>query len=583
MNMNKRESPVSPLSTAITEKSLRALAGDKSFERGAAYFASGAVTGLVDTGRIIKARVLGGDEYKVTLKAEGKKLAYGCTCPLGEEGEFCKHAVAAGLAWLDQSRGGSAEADYTGKSEFDAVREHLSSLDREALVELLMEQVTEDDGLRSRLAVRAARRGGAADPRALKEIVRKALAVHGFTDYHGMRRLIERARPVAELLQELIAEGRTAAAVELADFAMHRGLSAYERTDDSAGSFGDLLREIAVLHLEACRKARPEPKALGKALFPLRLRDQWGFFKWSDYTPLLGEAGREAYRALAEKEWAKVPARGPQEKSGEHSDATHFQIASIMEELARERGDVDALVAVKSRDLRRGHAFVDIAQIFAEAGRRDEALAWAERGRAAFRDDLNWPLVEFLAAEYRRRKRFDDAVALAWEHFTVYPGLKAYQLLKSGAEGARAWTAWREKALAWLRETCAKDPSRSRYAWTLGGRSLLVEILLWEGDSDGALAEAGAGGCTVDLWFHLARAREKDHPADAVAIYQRRLDDIVNRKHNDAYDDGAELVAKVRALMQRAKQENEFAAWIEGVRAKHKAKRNFMQRLDRVG
>lgn len=567
------------LARLITENALRTLAGEKSFQRGAAYFARGSVISLVDTGETVKARVVGSDEYKVSLSANGKSLAHTCTCPVGEDGEFCKHAVAAGLAWLARRQGGSAGAGYTGKTDFDAIRTHLEGLERKTLVELLMEQVAEDDGLRSRLSVRTARKGGAADdPRALKDTVRKALAVQGFTDYHGMRKLIERAQPVAELLRGMIAEGEAPAAVELADYALHQGLSAYERTDDSSGSFGDLLREMAQLHLDACRKAQPEPKSLGKSFFTLQLRDHWGFFEWKDYAPLLGEAGRETYRALAEKEWAKVPARGPQVR-GERFDTQHFVITRVMEELARERGDVDGLVAVKSRDLSHSHAFLDIAQFLAAVGRRDEALAWAERGRAAFGNELNWSLVEYLAAEYRRRRRFDDAAALAWEHFTAHAGLRAYQLLKTCAGGAKAWTAWREKVLAWLRESDSKDKSRRLYP---GGRSLLVEIFLSEGDSDAALAEARGGGCTRDLWFKLAAAGERDHPADAAAIYRQHLDGIVERKNNDAYDDGAELVGKIRTLMRRMKQEKEFAAWLADVRARHKAKRNFMQRLDRI-
>jgi uncharacterized Zn finger protein len=571
------------LATLITEKKLRALAGEKSFQRGAAYFAAGAVVALVDAGEVVKSRVVGTDEYKVTLKVDGKALDYACTCPVGEDGEFCKHAVAAGLAWLAQRRGDAVAPGYADKEEIAAIRDYVARLDRAALIDLVMEQVAEDEGLRSQLSVRAVRGGADADPRALKETVRKALAVHGFVDWDGMRRLLERARPVAELLRGLIAEGRAAIAAELADYAMHRGLSTYERIDDSAGSFGDLLREIAALHLEACRKARPDPEALGRALFALQLRDQWEFFDRSKYAPLLGDAGRKAYRALAEKEWAMVPARGPGggERSGTES---YFMIAHIMAGLARERGDIDALVAIKSRDLGHGHAYLEIAQILAGAGRREEALAWAERGRAAFRKELDWPLVEFLAAEYRRRKRFEDAASLAWEQFSEYPGLRAYQLLKTCADAGKRWSSWRQKALAWLREDLPKAQQRraGRPPWMPGGHSLLVEIFLWEGDSDAALAEAKTGGCTAELWLALAKAREKEHPADAAAIYRQRLDDIVDRKNNDVYDRGAELIVRVRDLMRRAKQESQFAAWLDDVRARHKAKRNFMKRLEPI-
>lgn len=56
----------------------------------------------------------------------------------------------------------------------------------------------------------------------------------------------------------------------------------------------------------------------------------------------------------------------------------------------------------------------------------------------------------------------------------------------------------------------------------------------------------------------------------------------MKQANNRAYDQAAALVAKVRDLMRRMKREKEFAVWLEAVRGKHKAKRNFMQRLDAI-
>ncbi len=191
-------------------------------------------------------------------------------------------------------------------------------------------------------------------------------------------------------------------------------------------------------------------------------------------------------------------------------------------------------------------------------------------------------LVDFLADEYGRRGRHEEAITLTWEQFNRQPALTSYQRLKTCTERAGTWNDWRTKALAWLREGFlkAQKQDRSRWSWMSRDRSLLVEIFLWEGDSDAALVEAKAVGCTESLWFALARAREQDHPQDAVAIYQARLDNIVNQANNRAYDEAAALVRKIRDLMRRTKQEQEFTAWLDAVRARHKAKRNFMQRLD---
>lgn len=571
------------LDDLITEGALRTLAGDRAFARGAAYFESGAVADLVDTGKAIKARVIGSDEYEVRLWPDRGVLDYSCTCPVGDDGDFCKHAVAAGLAWLAQREDGeTAAASYTGKSQHDALHAHLARQDKEALIAFVMEQAEDDPVLRSRLETGAAGSAAASDPRAVREAIRKALAVHSGVDFYGMRRYLDRVSPVLGLLIGLLRRRDAGAAFEAAEYALRQGISAYEKVDDSGGGFGEVLRQMADLHLKAARKAAPDGEALAKSLFELQMRDDWGFFRFEDYAPLLGKAELAHYRQLAEAGWAKVPPLKLGERR-DFSDETRFRITGIMEAFARQSGDADALIAVKSRNLSHSHAFLEIAQILEKAGRRDEALAWAERGRAAFKDELDAPLTEYLIAAYHRTKRHDDAIALGWDRFSRRPDLAAYQRLKKSAARTKTWPAWREKALGQVRNALKAAAGRhSPWRWTAGGHSLLVEIFLWEGDSDAALAEAKAGGCTEYLWFKLAKAREQDHPQDAIEIYQARVEPIVNQKDNRAYDEAAALIGKIGALMKRVGKQREFAIWLDALRAQHKPKRNFMQRLDKI-
>ncbi len=571
-----------PFAKRITQASLARLAGERSFARGLAYFQSGAVLDLVQTRDALKARVQGNEEYHVVLRPEARALGWSCTCPLGEDGEFCKHAVATGLAWLERRNGGEGPSSAAGGDELARARSYLASQSKEALIELVLEQAGEDPELRARLQAAALRRDPPSDLKALKGAVRQALAVpSGFVDYRGMRAFITRAESAADLLRDLVESGRAAEAATLADYAMRRGIAAYTRTDDSGGGFGDTLRRIAALHLQACASARPEGEMLGAALFELQMLDDWGFFNFEDYAPLLGEKGIARYRALAEKAWSNVPVREP--GAPREPVAGHYLITRIMETLARHEGDTDALVAVKSRDLSHPHAFLEIAQILADARRHDEALAWAERGHAAFPNDLDPRLVDFIVQAYHRAKRHDDAAALAWQYFSRHPDLTSYQHLEKSAGRANAWQAWREKALAHVRAgQKSKDREPDHRHWAHGGHSLLVEIFQHEGDSGAALAEARAGGCTADLWMKLAKAREKAHPQDAIAIYQQRIDPIVNLAHNQAYDDAAELAGTIKALMNRTGQAEQFGEWMAEVRAKHKAKRNFTKRIEAI-
>ncbi|HIJ81151.1 MAG TPA: hypothetical protein HPP76_05535 [Desulfuromonadales bacterium] len=92
----------------ITPKNLRALAGGRSFMRGEEYFDEGAVGPVSEKSGVISAKIHGSRTYDVRLKVVSDmnaqvKLDYTCTCPVGQDGDFCKHCVALGLAWLEKT------------------------------------------------------------------------------------------------------------------------------------------------------------------------------------------------------------------------------------------------------------------------------------------------------------------------------------------------------------------------------------------------------------------------------------------------------------------------------------------------
>lgn len=98
------------LADLISRRALEDLADERSFERGLAYFRNGAVERLVRHKDRITARVVGTDVYTIRLWPDGADLGWDCTCPVGQDGEFCKHLVATGLAWLAGGAKGSCSS-----------------------------------------------------------------------------------------------------------------------------------------------------------------------------------------------------------------------------------------------------------------------------------------------------------------------------------------------------------------------------------------------------------------------------------------------------------------------------------------
>jgi uncharacterized Zn finger protein len=261
-----------------------------------------------------------------------------------------------------------------------------------------------------------------------------------------------------------------------------------------------------------------------------------------------------------------------------------------METLARLSGDVEALVAVMSRDLASAYSFLQIAEVYQKARKRGKALEWAEKGLRAFPERTDPRLREFVANEYHRRKRHEDAVGLIWANFLDRPSLETYKELAQQASTAGSWKTWRDQALAEIRMRTAESKNRgAKQGWFMSpygydaGHSLLVRIFLYEDEVESAWREANEGGCSAELWLELAKLREKDHPEDAARIYLARVEPLVPQKNNQAHAEAVALLGKTRTLMVRLGQAEAFVDQLTVIRATHKPKRNFIKLLDQAG
>jgi hypothetical protein len=388
-------------------------------------------------------------------------------------------------------------------------------------------------------------------------------------------------------IQEL-QEDHPQAVIELCKYAIPMIENALNVVDDSNGEVGDILVEFQALHYEACDRVRPDPIALAEQLFQGEMESDFGSFDNAveTYAVILGEQGLAHYRTLAESMWQEFPPLSPKD-SGEWNYKRH-KLQRILETLAMLRGDIEAVVAIKCRDLSSSRTYLSIAQLYLQDGQGDRALEWAESGLNAFEQpDTN--LRDFVIEDYRRRGRIEEAMELAWQGFIQRVTLGSYQKLKTQAEAVKQWQIWRNNALAYIREyleppvkaSCnRKDtPIHSATSTVARDRSLLVEIFLWEGEDDLAWQEAQEGGCSRQLWLRLAERREHSHPEDALPIYQQEIEPLIQQTNNKAYAHAVSFLQKVHDLMTRLDRQADFNALVTYLQKTYKAKRNFIALL----
>jgi len=575
----------------MDEATLEELAGKRAFDRGAEYFEDGHVVGLRDDDGVITARVRGTHDYRIKLWAAEEELDFECDCPVGERYEFCKHCVAVGLAWLERrkevepnkgKRRGSHDNRSIGNEEICV---YLMKLGKRELIDLLLEHSESNPEFRDRLVLMAAEKSAnAPDLAAFRAAIDKAIRHRGFLAYGSVPAYARRIETVVESLQSLLKNGHAKAVLELVEQALRQMEAKLGEVDDSDGRLAGILHQFQELHLAACHIATPEPRSLARFLFERESSSDWEVFLGAAarYAELLGEVGLAEYRKLTEARWAKLPVLAPGEKDS-LSFSERWRITYMMETLAKQSGDVEALVAIKSRNLSTAFCFLEIAQTYKTAGNPEAALQWAERGLRAFPNQTDQRLREFLIEEYHRRKRHDDAVEIAWMTFCERPGSDAYVVLHNSASQAESWPAWRDKALARLRQEIVADRKQRANGsrmYLSAGHSELVSIYLWEKNPEAAWAEAQAGGCRNELWLRLADARQRDYPEDAIAVYTAQLERSLMLAEMRAYQESVGILSKIHKIQERIGKLTEFATLVQSIRTRHKARRNLMKLLD---
>jgi hypothetical protein len=88
------------------------------------------------------------------------------------------------------------------------------------------------------------------------------------------------------------------------------------------------------------------------------------------------------------------------------------------------------------------------------------------------------------------------------------------------------------------------------------------------------------GGCSDALWLRLAQARETTEPEGSIPIYLRLAEAGIANASGHRYDDAVKLLEHAARLRQALGQGPEFHLYLDALRQKYKAKRNFQKRVE---
>ncbi|GIF43001.1 SWIM zinc finger family protein [Actinoplanes xinjiangensis] len=529
----------------FTDADLRRLAGSKSYERGAEYVdAVGTVDELPDG---VVATVEGTESYVVRL-VDRRGLRGECSCPWGEDGNFCKHCVAVGLSLLAAGPVRSGGGARRGPVD---LRAYLEAVDRSALVDLVVELAADDPALYRKLSLRAATHGGP-DVKELRRLV-GGLRARGFLSYG---RSFEYARKAADVLDALdsVAAAHPAEIGPLYLTAIQNITRTTEQADDSSGSIGDVLDRAVSGYAATCRAAPPDPVKLATWLVDFQVNGPgWPDIPIADFAEALGPAGLTAYRDRL--------AQAPADPAG---TIRHLR-EDYLKVIAK---DTDALVALYAEDLPQAYRYQQIAGVLRAAGRPAEAIAWLRRGLTEA-DHPDSRIDEMLADLLTETEEFAEAAGIRWGLFSRRPGTASHRALLDAAERAGTLAGTAERADAFLHDRAraggyAADP--------------LIEILSASGDDDAAWSAGIEYRCGPGIMWRLAVERARAHPADAIPFFARQAENEIDKKTKKGYAEAARLLTELRTLHERAGSDG-FPAYLAELRHTHRNKPTLMATL----
>jgi uncharacterized Zn finger protein len=555
----------------LTEAQVRGLASRKSFERGEDYFREGAVLEPFRQGAELRAECAGteAEPYQVVAVLDESGVAEtSCTCPY-DWGGVCKHVVALLLAYVRRPQA------FRVVQPLEAM---LAERSKAELVALIGEMVRQEPRLMSALelseATRKAGRGAPVGAEVYRRQARRALR-------HESPRAVEKElRSLRGAAARLAKAGDWASAGALYHALLDEAVRHYDdelQMMDEDGDIAVVVDEFAQGLGQCLQKGKADDvtrRAWLEALLDAELADiELGGID-------LAPSAREAILEYAsDDEWARIEERVRAEISRSRDWAREALVGLLAERqkrrgrakdaaaLVREMGTPEQKAILLAREgetdeaLRRMRQIVtgkpglavQFAEALLETGAKDAAVELAEE-RA--RDGDSW-CADWLAKYYRRHGPPQEALKWQRKVFLRQPSVETFKALCEAGQKLGRRKEVRADALAALEREKKMDA--------------LVEIALDEGDVARALEllpRVERHGWQ-DYRHEVAEAAEKEHPREALALYQEMAESAIGERQRSSYQKAVQHLKRAKALYKRLGGQEDWDAHLRDLRARY--------------
>jgi uncharacterized Zn finger protein len=561
----------------LTEAQVRALANDKSFERGKSYYLDGAVSETARQGLQLHGECEGSHyepyEISVTLAARGIKDA-SCTCPY-EYGGICKHTVALLLTYVHQPQAFRLTAP---------VEEMLKNRSQEELIAIINAMSKQDPKLRSLVELAAttqdAKAGKAVDTAAIRKAARRALQ-YDYEDRLSSRKIEKELRTLGQIAEPFVKANDWLNAGRVYHALLDEIVSGYDEIIQQVDENGDIavvVDEFAEALGRCLEKSNPDSRtrrAWLETLLDAFAKDiEIGGIDFASDAPdiIIKQAGDEEWqwiearvRTLAadSRDWGREQfvrflTKGLDKRGRKGEGDRLIREMGTPEQQAKlliSEGRIEEAVRLMN-DIVEGKP--GLVTQFADWLLEAKAKAAALNFVLAHERTASWRRDQWLADYYRRHGTPQEAVAAQKRLLVNSPSVEQFKALQAVCRKTKNWPEVRAEGLAEMERARQFDA--------------LVEIALHEGDvarSLELLPQVTGWGAT-HLRMKVAEAAEKELPHEAVRLYLEKIEQEIAGRSRGSYSVAASTLKKVEPLFIKLHDQTAWTDYIKFLRESHK-------------
>lgn len=463
---------------------------------------------------------------------------------------------------------------------------NLMALGADVLADLLLETVKGDAARQRRVRLALAADQGvetvAADVRKRFAQVRRG---RSFISRKTQKTLARELSDLTHVIETQIAADAPDMAFDLLWAQLHLAAGIHERTDDSWGTIGDVMRDA----MEAISRLAPsltkDPEDLADDVFEAVSVDGYGAFDQAVHAlaQALGDAGLARLKALAETARTAPLTEAdlvlydfimdPEQRAERARVARDRTVEMILQDVADLQGDVDAWLARYTPEQLTFHTIApEAAARLLAAGRAEEALKLVEGALpndnwfdAADLDEAHFACLEALG-------RKDDLRAALWARFEkrLCPdALRRHLRLLPDFDDIEAEDAARSHVLTF-------SPIETALAYCLQAPDMSLAVQLV------TTRHAEIDGDAYDILTPLADALVPTHPLAAVLLWRSMIGFALTKARSGRYGHAARHLASCAAAdAQIADYEGHpsRAEYERGLRSAHGRKSGFWARV----